>query len=54
MDRLQHYLHYYQGYEDALDRSVRTMAGEVGSVITAEMYELLNGERQRLREALGR
>lgn len=52
--RLQHYLHYYQGYEDALDRSARTMAGEVGSVITGEMYELLTMERQRLREALGR
>ena len=52
--RLQHYLHYYQGYEDALDRALRTMRGEVDSVITGEMYGLLEGARQGLREALSR
>ena len=50
--RLQHYLHYYQGYEDALDRAVRTMRGEVGSTVTQEMYDLLGECRQGLREAL--
>ena len=52
--RLQHYLHYYQGYEDALDRALRTMRGEAGSIITGEMYGLLEGARQRLREVLNR
>ena len=49
--RLQHYLHYYQGYEDALDRAVRTMKGEVGSILTEEMAGLLE-ETQQLRAAL--
>ena len=49
--RLQHYLHYYQGYEDALDRAVRTMKGEVGSILTEEMAGLLEETRQ-LRAAL--
>lgn len=52
--RLQHYLHYYQGYEDTLDRAIRTMRGEAGSVITGEMYGLLDGARRQLREALSR
>lgn len=50
--RIQHYLHFYQGYEDALDRIIRTMKGEIGSVITQEMYELLDGDLQGLRAAL--
>lgn len=50
--RLQHYLHYYQGYEDALDRAVHTMRGEVGSIITKPVYESLEVARRRLREAL--
>ncbi len=50
--RIQHHLHYFQGYEDALERTIRTMASEVGSIITKEMYEVLIGSEQSLRELL--
>lgn len=49
--RIQHYLHYYQGYPDSLDRVVRTLAGEAGSVVSREVYQLLTTGDESLREA---
>ena len=46
--RLQHYLHYFRGYEDALDRAISTMHGEIGSVITEPVYEAIEVARRHL------
>lgn len=50
--RIQHYLHYYQGYPDRLDRVIRTLASEVGSVVTQEVYQTLEEGRQAIQAAL--
>ena len=50
--RLQHHLHYYRGYEDAFDRAISTMRGEVGSVITEPVLDALEVARRPLWELL--
>lgn len=50
--RMQHYLHFYQGYEDAVERSVRALGGEVGTILTEDVYQALAGSCQELRAVL--
>ena len=50
--RIQHFLHYYQGYHDFADRIIRTLATEVGSVITQEAYQTLEEGRATMQALL--
>ena len=50
--RLQHHLHYYRGYEDAFDRALSTMRGEVGTIITEPVWDALEVARRPLWELL--
>lgn len=39
--RVQHYLHYYRGCSDAVERMLRMLKNEAGSVITADLYQTI-------------
>lgn len=50
--RIQHYFRYYRGYPDSVERVIRSLAGEVGSVVARDIYQVLTEGGQPLRSAL--
>lgn len=50
--RMQRYLHYYQGCSDRYERMLRTLKGEVGTILFPEMYQLVEQGDDSLRAAL--
>ena len=50
--RLQRYLHYYRGCADGTERVLRTLKGEVGTVISPEIYQAVELAGDRLQAVL--
>ena len=50
--RIQRYLNYYRGCADGVERMLRTLKSEAGTVIAPELYETAELSREEIRSAL--
>ena len=47
--RIQHYLHFYQGYPDLYQRLLRALKSEVGIILAPDMYQTVEQGSEELR-----
>lgn len=50
--RIQYYVRYYRGCADVVDRTVRILKSEVGSVLSSEVYEAVEAAQPELEKIL--
>ena len=50
--RVRHYLHYYRGCADRVERMLHALKKEAGAVITVEIYEMIRSEQETLEKVL--
>lgn len=50
--RIQHFLHYYRGCADNVERALRTLKSETGVTIAPELYQIAELEAEALQDVL--
>lgn len=50
--RIQHYLRYYRGCGDGVERMLRALKGEVGTIVAPELYQVAEMENSALETIL--